>query len=336
MVTAVNGDLKVAAVIQNRGSVAIRVTNVVLTATFVEPSGVALPVQNLFVDEGQITTFVPFALSPGEETSPTNFATILITLDTAQAILERANQLWIGLGPYELDDATGKPFNFDMDAVSTRTALLTIDYGKQRSPELYQVATNFDPAHPGVTVSTVLRDILHIPYSAESRTGLTAVRDVAVQTSGGPQWSVVETHRDGPVYTTSPYGTPGDPYDFDSIELHGGDVLRLTAPGTKAKLDGGTTEPALAMGPAADAGFDVATYGGVPDDGGLPIPSADVPVEGGFGFPGLPGPSAMPSASTPVPSSAPSVPGPSSGATGQAPGPQGGPLTEGGPPAAVP
>jgi hypothetical protein len=304
-VTATGAFLKVAAVVQNRSDVAFRVINLTIGASFVDPSGAVLSVHDLDPDEGVLTTFQAFALAPGEQTGIINFISTPTTVDTGEAILARADQLNLSLSVYEIDDSSGKAFAFDLDAVNAKTALLAIDYGGTRSPEFYQVATNSNPAHPGVTASTIFNDILRIPYTADPQTGLTAVRDIGVNTSGGPHWSVLWMHRDGPDVTSTPFGADGEPYDFDGITVRAGDVLQLTGPGTPPNADAGLGGPNLGSGPS-----------GVDDAG---VATLTPTVDGGppFEQPDLPDANLTPTA--PAPSvSAPSAP-PATAPTGSAP-----------------
>jgi hypothetical protein len=260
-VTLQGGFLKVAAVIKNNGHMTFRITNIVLSSTFVAPSGYVVAVQNLEIDEQNIATFQPFSLAPGDKTGPTIFFTVLLTLQTVQGLLENAHKLDITLATYELTDAAGKPFAFSVDNIAAKTALVALDYGAARDPEIYQVATNSDPAQAGVTAGKIFHDILHIPYAAQKDAGVTSVRDIAVSTSGGPEWTVSRVHDDGPDVTTTVYGGNGDPYDFDAIQLRAGDVLHvaLAQPGSAppATDAGPPTEPPQGRGPDTDGGLQV-------------------------------------------------------------------------------
>jgi hypothetical protein len=211
----------------------------------------------------------------------------------------------VQLAVYELDDVSGKAFQFDLTDINAKTALVAIDYGPQRPPELYQVATNLDPAHPGITASKAFRDILWIPYDADKDTGLTTVRGVGVQASGGAHWVVSRVHNDGVDILNNTFGDTGQPYDFDSIELRAGDVLHVAylGPGAQLPPDTGPGGPPLGVAPTMDGGIPLGSDdgGGVPwpapsedgavpwspppDDGGLPWPVP--PYSGGSQAPGL-------------------------------------------------
>jgi hypothetical protein len=257
-ITASAGFLKLATVIQNRSHVAFRVTNIILAAAFVDDSGVVLPVQNLIIDQGIITGFVPFALGPGEATGITNFISPALTLETTQALLTNAHALQIRLATYELDDATTKSLAFAAAEVDAKTATVVIDSGPPHVPEVYQVATDLDPTRLGVTVAKVLGDILRIPFVADGTSGLTSVRKIAVDASGAG-WRVTHLHKDGAEVAATNYGADGGAYDFGGIVLHAGDVLHLAFVDGSDTAEGSTTmgAPPLATGPATDGGLKV-------------------------------------------------------------------------------
>lgn len=268
-VSVIGATLKVTTVIVNNSHVAFRVSNVLLGAAFIDASGVRTPIENLELDQGPVTTFQPFALGAGEQTGPVTFLNGT-DLDTAMAVLTSGRAMYLTLATYELDDSTGKPYVFDTTELGSKTALVAIDYGNAstKKPELYQVATNFDPSKPGTTASQVFQNTLYIPYVADAQTGLTAVRDVGVQASGAGHWSVALAHDEGPDVATTNYGDDGDPYDFDSIEVRAGDVLHLAFVGKGASAsDGGVPSLQFGTGPPGDASYQV---GGPPPDASIP------------------------------------------------------------------
>jgi hypothetical protein len=279
-VSATNASIKVTTVIANTGHVAFRLTNLELGTAFVEASGVRIPLENLELDQGLVTTFQPFSLGPGQQTGVVNFINVT-ELDTALLLLSTGRSFLLQLGLYELDDATGKPYVFDSTTIGAKTALVAIDYGQgkgngaqnesgapQRDPELYQVATNFDPSQPGATAAQLFQNILYVPYVANADTGLMQVRDVGMQASGADHWSVALSHDEGPDIVTTTYGDGDDPYDFDGIQVRAGDVLHLAYVAKGASADeGGIPSLQQGTGPPADASYQPAT----------PSPEAGIP-----------------------------------------------------------
>jgi hypothetical protein len=256
---ATNGaTIRVPAMIENSGHVAFRCTNLFLGAVLVTTNGTMIALGNLELDQSIVTSFVPFALAPGESVGPTNFVTPTLELSAAFDILGSGRALILSLATYELDDSKGVPYAFDLTDIGSKSALVAIDYGKKssRQPELYQVATNYDPSHPGATVAQIFQNILYVPYFAAPQTGLLAVRDTAMTSSGGPHWSVSIAHDQGPDLGTTTYGDGVDPYDFDGIQVQAGDVLHLAfvPRGGSAPTDGGLSRPPEGTGPA-DASY---------------------------------------------------------------------------------
>ena len=250
--------IRVPAMIENTGHVAFRCTNLFLGAVLVETNGTMIALGNLELDQSIVTTFVPFALAPGESLGPTNFSTPSLELSAAFDILGSGRALILSLATYELDDSKGVPYAFNLTDIGSKSALVAIDYGKgsSRQPELYQVATNFDPSQPGATVAQIFQNILYVPYFAAPQTGLVAVRDTAMTSSGGPHWSVSLVHDEGPDIGTTTYGDGVDPYDFNGIQVRSGDVLHLAfvPKGGSAPTDGGLSRPPEGTGPA-DASY---------------------------------------------------------------------------------
>jgi hypothetical protein len=259
--------LRVPTLIENRSNVAFRCSNLFLGAVLVDASGALFAIGNLELDESIVTTFVPFALAPHESMGPVNFLLPIPELAAAFDILQSGRAMVLSIATYELDDANGKPYAFDSTDIGSKTALVAVDYGRgvTRQPELYQVATNFDPSQPGVTAGDLFQNILHIPYFASPQTGLVAVRDVAVAASGMDHWTAALTHDSGPDIATVSYGDNTDPYDFDGILVRAGDVLHVAyvGKGGTAVTDGGISRPTLATGPRPDASLHV--VGEAPD-----------------------------------------------------------------------
>jgi hypothetical protein len=223
-----NGALFIATVLENRSEVAFQVTNVVLSATLARESGELVPIGNLILDVVPfIGSYQPFSLGPGERSGPTNFVKDILTLETAELILREAPALLIQLAVYELTGPDGTPLAFDLPEVRSKTATVILDYAGRRDAEQYRVATNLVPSRPGVTARRALEDILRVPLEADGDVGLTAVRGVGAEASGGGRWTVEHAHDDGVDGVTTPYDPRVNSYDLSDIELRAGDVLRL-------------------------------------------------------------------------------------------------------------
>jgi hypothetical protein len=245
-VTAIAGLLKLATVIRNDSHVAFRVTNVILAAAFIDQSGAVVPIQNLVIDQGLVTSFQPFSLGPGEATGILTFTSIPLTLDTTDMLLGNARALQVRLATYEIDDANNKSLAFSAEEVDAKTATVVIDYGPVRPPDIFQVATDLDPSSPGVTAAKALREILRIPYVEDGAGAVASVR--AIGADAGAAWRVAHVHRDGST-------DAGDAGDFDATVLRAGDVLHLAFVPGELPPSG---PPPLGVGPPPmDAGLEV-------------------------------------------------------------------------------
>lgn len=292
-ITLTGGGVRVTTVIENRSHLGIRVTNLVLTLALRDANGTLLGIRGLNLDMGDFTTWQPFALGPGEKSGITVFRTGTMTLEAVMRLLQNLRSMDIELGVYELDDPTGKAYAFDSDAIGSRTALVAIEYGTMRDPELYQVATDFVPGRPSVDVGTVFHEILRVPYTAATDTGLTGVRSVVVRSSGPVHWTVDRLHDTGPDLEDARYGQAGKPYDFNAIQLRAGDVLHvaLAGAGNGPSVPDGT-QPLAPEGAgvvAGDGGISAISDG--PDGGASVLDSWDggsmpvlpgAPADGGF------------------------------------------------------
>lgn len=222
-VTAISGRMLITATIQNRGNVAFRIINLILSATMVNEPPAFTPVGNLYIDAERYSDFQPFSLAPGEVTAPLNFVRFDLTLEASRAIFDNAHALLIQLGLFEIDDATGRAFAFTINEARTKTALVMIDYGDHRRSEWHHVATKSDPSRAGITLGEAFEDILRIPFEASWATGLSRVRDV-----GPGRWAMsIDSDNGAGMVTTTTYDAMLDPYDFNSVEIYAGDTIRL-------------------------------------------------------------------------------------------------------------
>jgi hypothetical protein len=227
-VAASAGFVRLTAIVQNRGHVAFRVTNLTL-ASWLDIGGVIIPIDDLVLTEGIITQFQPFSLAAGESSGQITFVTEPVPLDRTVQVLANPGALVVDLSAYELDNPDGKSFAFNTTDMTTRTALIDIDYGGMRPEELYYVATNLEPAEPGVTAKQAFADILRMPYESDSKAGLLRLRGIGAMASGGGSWVVTRLHEQGGIdVQTTTFDPRVAPYAFDSIWLTAGDILHVT------------------------------------------------------------------------------------------------------------
>lgn len=227
-ITASSGEIKISTVLVNHGHVACKVISIELHAVALGP-GVEWPIGNLTPDPPGFSNFVPFALGPGQE-SPLGFHRGLLSLDEVAAIAQDTSAVEVRLSTFELDDSHGVSFVFALDQIVTKTALILIDYGGKRPPDRFLVATNLDPAHPGVTLGQAFTDILRLPFEASS-SELLRVHDVGPAASSAGSWTIEHDRNDGSQIAITSYAATLAPYDLGQIMLHAGDVLHLTYAG---------------------------------------------------------------------------------------------------------
>lgn len=226
-VTVTSGRLLITATIENRGNVAFRVINLLLTATMLNAPPAVTPVGNMHLDAERYSDFQPFTLAPGEVSAPINFVRFDLSLEATQAIFRDARALRIELGVFEINDATGRAFAFTIGEARAKTALVVVDYDGRRPNEWHHVATRWDPSRVGITLREALGDVLRIPIEASSATGLTKIRDV-----GPGRWVVTVDSDDGRgIVKTTTHDPMSEPYDIDMIELFAGDTVRLVYKG---------------------------------------------------------------------------------------------------------
>lgn len=223
-ITAISGEIKIAAVLVNRGHVGFKVISLELQAVAVEPEA-EWPIGNLAPDPPNYTQYTPFALGPGQ-VSPLDFNRTALSLDEIAAIAHDSTAVRVRLSTFELDNAQGVSFAFALGEIAAKTALVVIDYGGKRPSDQFLVATNLDPAHPGVSVEKVFTDILRLPFEASS-SGLTRIRDVGPAASSAGSWVVEHEENEGSQIAMKPYAASIGPYDLGQIVLHAGDVLHV-------------------------------------------------------------------------------------------------------------
>jgi hypothetical protein len=239
-ITASGGVIKLTVEFANVGNVAFQVATEVLSAVIPDSShsGGVLPIANLVPDtvDPFYDPYPPFTLPPGGRFPALNFQNNTLDLKSALEILN-SESILIGLAGLELLDENGVAFAARFADIETRDALIVIDYAGLRPPERFEVATNLDSNSPGVTVGSAFTKALHIPFEAGpidwngvQKTGLLGLRnDPSVR--AGPEknasWLVVHTRGHGPSKKVEKFSFLLQDFDFENLELRGGDALYL-------------------------------------------------------------------------------------------------------------
>src|SRR5262249_30761228 len=141
VITKESASLKIVANIANQGRLAFRITNLILSAVLKGEGDTIMPVGNLVLDT-PYDIFQPIAFAPGVKMAALTFIRNGLALPIAETVLNNMPSLEIKLAAYELVDADGKPFAFNLTEVAFKTAVLRLDYGGRRPNEKYLVATN--------------------------------------------------------------------------------------------------------------------------------------------------------------------------------------------------
>jgi hypothetical protein len=217
--TTISGSVKIAVVLTGSGHLPFQVGYILLAATLRSGDTVS-PIGNLYVDAPAYTTYPPFSLGPGDSTPPMTFTRDL-SVTTARKLLSDSSSLDVRLAVLELRDRDGRPFVFQADDVLGKTAEIDLDFGPERAPERWRVATNLDPSRRGVTLARALGEVLRVPYEVEGGR-LARVRGVGEK--AGARFTVERRH-------TGPDGVATkerlDPVDPAAVVLVAGDALRI-------------------------------------------------------------------------------------------------------------
>jgi hypothetical protein len=190
--TVTGGTLSVDFAVRNEGTRTFQLSNLVVTAlrrdranpaTFTSVATLAFPMAaNSLV------------LAEGQEAGPIR-AEGTVPAAVALDLLANPDSVFFQAANFSLTDRTGTAFSFSIgEETTSRTALLTLDFGGVRPLERHRVATNVERTAmgraAGVKLGDVLRDVLGLRpgagYATEPRSGsgprvLTRLRDVAAQ-----------------------------------------------------------------------------------------------------------------------------------------------------------
>ncbi len=224
------GKLMVTVKIVNSGHMAFTLSNLILSATRIDPysDAVAIPIGNLELDTNQ-STFPATTIAPGAEVSGIVFIKEDLDLATAQALLRSTNGLVIAPTLYELLDENGVAFAHNMTEVNAKTALVIIDYGPTvaKAPRNYFVSTRAT-VQQQVSMDTILSDVLAIPYVDAN--GLSALDEVSEElTVGGKKgWVVIHYSWASGVQQVAAYSRlDGDYAGFAELMIGAGDVVQF-------------------------------------------------------------------------------------------------------------
>lgn len=240
--TVTGGTLALDFEVRNEGTRTFQLSNVVVTALrrdradptrFSSVATLAFPssADNLVLAEGQ---------SAGPIRAQAD-----LSAGVALDLLSNPGTLFFKAANFELTDKTGEAFSFSVgEETTSRTALLTLDYGGVRPVERFRVATNVERnasgKAAGVRLGDVLRDVLGLQpgvgYETQARLGngrqvLTRLRDVGAQEAadGGAErfWVLFAASNPDTSLPSVADRITGSTIDFDDIILMPRDSLTL-------------------------------------------------------------------------------------------------------------
>ena len=183
-------------------------------------------------------------LAEGQSAGPIR-AEAGVSAGVALDLLSNPDTLFFRAANFELTDKTGTAFSFSVgEETTSRTALVTLDYGGVRPVERYRVATNVERnasgKAAGVRLGDVLRDVLGLApgvgYETQAHLGsgrqvLTRLRDVAARPApdGGAErfWVLFAAANPDPSLPPVASRITSAAVDFDDVVLMPRDAITL-------------------------------------------------------------------------------------------------------------
>lgn len=228
------GFVSVTVKVQNNAERSFTVTNMLLTATMLDPiSGeVAYPIGNLQLDSSY-SSFPTFSLASGEETGNINYTSGELSVDLVKDLMANSTGLNIGVALYEIEDINGVSFAFARENVNAKTAAVIVDPGLygDRKIRRYRVSTVANPANKTLTAKQLLSDILKLDYTRKNDGSLKQI------TLGGSNlgtdiarfWTVIHQSKDSQGNSVlNVYNPVTQAYDFEAITIKAGDTIHLS------------------------------------------------------------------------------------------------------------
>ncbi len=240
------GGLAVTILIRNGGNISYRLTNLFLSATYIDLSrpDPIVPVGNLKFDNSLV--FQPFTLAPDELSGQLNFATAELSIDTTKSLLADAQGLIISPAIFDMLDENGVSYTFNNTAMRSQDAMVIVDFAGLNAQNTLRlmVATNSDSQQAGISIADVLQKVLRLSVSTDATDGfLTELAGVSNNEPTG-RWVILHGAQSGNnKIITSIYTTPSDQsrvqsinsnvsnivssYDLNQVMVRGGDILHL-------------------------------------------------------------------------------------------------------------
>ncbi len=240
------GGLAVTVQIRNGGNISYRLTNLFLSATYIDLSrpDPIVPVGNLKFENS--LGFQPFTLAPDELSGQLNFATAELSIATTKSLLADAQGLIISPAVFDMLDENGVSYTFNNTAMRSQDAMVIVDFAGLNAQDTLRlmVATNADSQQAGISIADVLQKVLRLSVTTDETDGfLTELAGVSNNEPAG-RWVILHGAQSGNnKIVTSIYTTPSDQsrvqsinsnvsnivssYDLNQVMVRGGDILHL-------------------------------------------------------------------------------------------------------------
>ncbi len=254
-VSAGDGQVAIVASIVNSGNLSYTVESLILSSTYydVSLSRPVLPVGNMDFDT-VAGAFPSVTLGPDQATGPLNFIAKNINLQTVKRLLGNSKGLTVKPSIFNLLDADGNAYNFNLAGIQAQNAMLIIDFGTSsgRSPINEWIAVNGNPATK-ISIQDALTSVLGLGVSTSAVpgviSGVDGINNMPINAADpfGDKgvWVLVHASNTGTnQYSTTVYTTPEQQtrllslnpqisnlvtsYDLTTISLRGGDFLSLS------------------------------------------------------------------------------------------------------------
>lgn len=234
--------------VKNTGDISYSLKNLYLNASYLNLSKTnpTTPIGNLVFENQFVSEFPTFTLAPGEVSGVLTYTTAELSIQTTKNLLTDSQGMSIRPAIFDLLDKEGLSYSFNQTGIKAQDATVIVDFGgvNTQANLTKLVATNPDPQNTGVSVASVLEDILQLAITVDANDGFLDSVDGIANSEPQGYWVMLHAAQTGnDKIVTTVYTTPNDEtrvqtinsgvsnlvssYDIENIRVRGGDVLHL-------------------------------------------------------------------------------------------------------------